>query len=43
VQQKSLNDGLSQVMGEEYFGAYLASLKQKAKVKLDKEQFEKRQ
>ena len=40
--QKSLAEGLAQVMGEEQFTAYLASLKGKAKIKLDKEQFEKK-
>jgi peptidyl-prolyl cis-trans isomerase D len=43
AQAKSLNEGLAQVVGEEQFNAYLASLKGKAKVKLDKEQFEKKQ
>lgn len=43
AQQKSLSEGLAQVTGEEQFAAYVASLKQKAKVTLNKEQFEKRQ
>ena len=43
AQAKSLNDGLAQVVGEEQFNAYLASLKGKAKVKIDKDQFEKKQ
>jgi peptidyl-prolyl cis-trans isomerase D len=43
AQAKSLGDGLAQVVGEEQFNAYLTSLKAKAKVKLDKEQFEKKQ
>jgi peptidyl-prolyl cis-trans isomerase D len=43
AQAKSLNEGLAQVVGEEQFNAYLASLKGKAKVKIDKEQFEKKQ
>ena len=43
AQAKSLNEGLAQVVGEEQFNAYLASLKAKAKVKIDKEQFEKKQ
>ncbi|HEX2825404.1 MAG TPA: SurA N-terminal domain-containing protein [Burkholderiales bacterium] len=43
AQAKSLNEGLAQVLGEEQFNAYLASLKAKAKVKIDKEQFEKKQ
>ena len=42
AQAKSLNDGLAQVMGEELFNAYLTSLKAKANVKIDKEQFEKK-
>jgi peptidyl-prolyl cis-trans isomerase D len=42
AQAKSLNEGLAQVIGEEQFNAYLASLKAKAKVKIDKEQFEKK-
>jgi peptidyl-prolyl cis-trans isomerase D len=43
TQQKSISEGLAQVVGEEQFTAYMASLKQKAKIKLDKEQFEKKQ
>ena len=42
AQAKSLNEGLAQVVGEEQFNAYLASLKAKAKVKIDKESFEKK-
>jgi peptidyl-prolyl cis-trans isomerase D len=42
AQQKSLGEGLAQVLGEEQFAAYIASLKQKAKVEINKEQFEKR-
>ena len=34
AQQKALADGLAQVAGEEQFAAYIASLKQKASVKL---------
>ncbi|MES2561481.1 MAG: peptidylprolyl isomerase [Pseudomonadota bacterium] len=41
AQQKSLSEGLAQVTGEEQFNAYLAGLKQKAKIKLDREQIEK--
>ncbi len=41
AQQKSLSEGLAQITGEEQFNAYMASLKQKAKIKLDKDQFEK--
>jgi peptidyl-prolyl cis-trans isomerase D len=43
AQAKSLADGLAQVLGEEQFNAYLASLKGKAKVKLEKDQIEKKQ
>jgi peptidyl-prolyl cis-trans isomerase D len=43
AQAKSLADGLAQVVGEEQFNAYLVSLKAKAKVKLEKDQFEKKQ
>ena len=38
--RSQLGEGLAQIVGEEQFAAYLASLKQKAKVKLNKEQFE---
>lgn len=41
AQQKSLSEGLAQVSGEAQFNAYVASLKQKAKVKIDKDQVEK--
>jgi peptidyl-prolyl cis-trans isomerase D len=41
AQQKSLSEGLAQLTGDEQFAAYMASLKQKAKIKLDKDQFEK--
>jgi hypothetical protein len=40
-QQKSLSEGLAQVTGEEQFSAYLAGLKQNAKIKLDRDQIEK--
>jgi peptidyl-prolyl cis-trans isomerase D len=43
AQAKSLSEGLAQVVGEEQFKAYLESLKQKAKVKLEKDQIEKKQ
>jgi peptidyl-prolyl cis-trans isomerase D len=43
AQAKSMADGLAQVLGEEQFNAYLASLKGKAKVKLEKDQIEKKQ
>jgi peptidyl-prolyl cis-trans isomerase D len=42
AQQKALSEGLAQVAGDEQFSAYLASLKQKAKIKINKDQFEKR-
>jgi peptidyl-prolyl cis-trans isomerase D len=41
ARQKSLSDGVAQVTGEEQFAAYIESLKRKAKVTLNKEQFEK--
>jgi peptidyl-prolyl cis-trans isomerase D len=41
AQQKSLSEGLAQVIGEEQFKSYMASLKQKADVKLNREQIEK--
>jgi len=44
AQQKALGEGLAQMMGEEEFNAYLASLKEKAKVKIvNKERLEKSQ
>ena len=43
TQQNSLSDGLAQMLGEEQFGAYIASLKQKQKVRINKERFEKSQ
>ena len=44
AQQQSLADGLAQVVGEEQFAAYVASLKQKGDVKiLNKERVEKSQ
>jgi peptidyl-prolyl cis-trans isomerase D len=43
AQQKSITEGLAQTVGEEQFAAYLASLKQKSNIKLDKEQFENKQ
>jgi peptidyl-prolyl cis-trans isomerase D len=41
AQQNQIAQSLAQVVGEEQFTAYLASLKSKAKVSLNKEQFEK--
>ena len=43
AQQNSLAEGLAQVTGEEQFSAYIASLKKKADVKINKERFEKKQ
>ena len=43
AQQKSLGEGLAQVVGEEHFAAYLTSLKQKANVSLNKAQIERKQ
>jgi peptidyl-prolyl cis-trans isomerase D len=41
ARQKQLSESLAQIVGEEQFAVYLASLKSKAKVSLNKEQFEK--
>jgi peptidyl-prolyl cis-trans isomerase D len=41
AQQKQISESLAQIVGEEQFSVYLASLKAKAKVSLNKEQFEK--
>jgi peptidyl-prolyl cis-trans isomerase D len=41
AQQKQLSESLAQIVGEEQFNVYLASLKSKAKVSLNKEQFDK--
>jgi peptidyl-prolyl cis-trans isomerase D len=41
AQQKQLSESLAQIVGEEQFVVYLSSLKSKAKVSLNKEQFEK--
>jgi peptidyl-prolyl cis-trans isomerase D len=43
AQQKSLGEGLAQMLGEEQFAAYLSSLKQKTKVRINKEQLERKQ
>jgi peptidyl-prolyl cis-trans isomerase D len=43
AQQKSITEELGKMLGEEQFSAYVASLKQKTKIKLDKEQFDKKQ
>jgi peptidyl-prolyl cis-trans isomerase D len=41
AQQKQISESLAQIVGEEQFSVYLASLKAKAKVSLNKDQFEK--
>jgi peptidyl-prolyl cis-trans isomerase D len=43
AQQKSLGDGLAQMLGEEHFAAYLSSLKQKTKVRINKDAIERKQ
>ena len=43
AQQNQLAEGLAQLLGEEHFAAYVASLKQKTKVKVNKEQIERKQ
>lgn len=43
AQQKSMSEGLAQLTGEEHFAAYVSSLKDKAKVSLNKEQIERKQ
>lgn len=43
AQQKSLSEGLAQVLGEEQFTAYVTSLKQKADVSLNKDLIERKQ
>lgn len=43
AQQNSVSEALAQMIGEEQFGAYVASLKQKSKVTINKAQFEKKQ
>lgn len=41
--RKAFAEALRQVIGQEEFGAYVASLKQKAEVTISKEQLEKKQ
>jgi peptidyl-prolyl cis-trans isomerase D len=41
AQQKQLSESLAQIVGEEQFTIYLGSLKSRAKVSLNKAQFEK--
>jgi len=43
AQQKSLSEGLAQLLGQEQFAAYLATLTQKTKVRINKEQIERKQ
>jgi peptidyl-prolyl cis-trans isomerase D len=43
AQQKSLSEGLAEVLGQEQFSAFVESLKQKAKVSINKAQLEKKQ
>ena len=43
AQQKTLGEGLAQMIGEEHFAAYLASLKQKTKVRINKDAIERKQ
>jgi peptidyl-prolyl cis-trans isomerase D len=43
AQQKQLSEALSQMVGEEQFTAYVASLKSKAKISLNKDAFEKKE
>jgi len=42
AQQKALGEGLAQVVGEEHFGAYISSLKQKAEISINKAQIERK-
>ena len=43
AQQNSLSEGLAQLVGEEQFTSYLESLKQKTKVRINKEAIERKQ
>jgi peptidyl-prolyl cis-trans isomerase D len=43
AQQNSLSEALSRMLGEEQFAAYLESLKEKTKVRINKDAIEKRQ
>jgi peptidyl-prolyl cis-trans isomerase D len=43
AQQKSLGEGLAQLLGEEHFAAYMTSLTQKTKVRINKEAIERKQ
>ncbi len=43
AQQKSLSEGLAEVLGQEQFSAFVESLKQKAKVSINKAQLERKQ
>ncbi|HYC47729.1 MAG TPA: SurA N-terminal domain-containing protein [Burkholderiales bacterium] len=42
AQQNSLSEGVAQLLGEEHFAAYVESLKKKSKVRINKEQFERK-
>ena len=43
AQQNSLSEALAQMQGEEHFTAYLESLKNKTKVRINKEAIERKQ
>lgn len=43
AQQKQVGEGLTQVIGEEHFAAYVTSLRQKTKVNVNKGQIERKQ
>ena len=43
AQQNSLGEGLAQLLGEQHFTAYLESLKDKTKVRINKEAIERKQ
>jgi peptidyl-prolyl cis-trans isomerase D len=43
AQQNSLGEGLAQLLGEQHFTAYLESLKEKTKVRINKEAIERKQ
>jgi len=42
AQQNSLSEGVAQLIGEEHFTAYVESIKKKTKVKINKEQLERK-
>ena len=43
AQQNSISEALAQMVGEEQFASYLESLKQKTKVRINKEVIERKQ